>query len=116
MTIYEDVKLLLKGNGITINTEDEALFIMQVDGILEDVHDYTNNKFLVDDVVVYPYAIKQYVADVLEYRNRPEVKANLKARSLGSASYTYRDGLPDYITTPLARYRRAKFHVYKPLR
>lgn len=115
MTIYDDVKTLLKGHDITINPEDEALFFMQVDGILEDVRDYTNNDFIVDEVAVYPYAIKQYIADVLEYRNRPEVKANLKSISMGTVSKTYRDGLPDYITAPLARYRRAKFHVYKPL-
>lgn len=115
MTIYDDVKTLLKGHEIEISPEDEALFFMQVDGILEDVRDYTNNDFIVDEVAVYPYAIKQYVADVLEYRNRPEVKANLKSISMGTVSKTYRDGLPDYIAVPLARYRRARFHVYKPL-
>ncbi|RZH89903.1 phage head-tail adapter protein, partial [Staphylococcus aureus] len=63
-----------------------------------------------------PYSIKKYVADVLEYYQRPEVKKNLKSRSMGTVSYTYNDGVPDYISEVLNRYKRAKFHPFKSIR
>ncbi|MDU0318171.1 phage head-tail adapter protein, partial [Staphylococcus epidermidis] len=47
---------------------------------------------------------------------RPEVRKGLKSRSMGTVSYTYNDGLPDYISDVLNRYKRAKFHVFKPIR
>ncbi|MEO4653938.1 phage head-tail adapter protein, partial [Staphylococcus aureus] len=53
---------------------------------------------------------------VLEYYQRPEVKKNLKSRSMGTVSYTYNDGVPDYISGVLNRYKRAKFHPFKPIR
>ncbi|PTG04418.1 phage head-tail adapter protein [Staphylococcus chromogenes] len=116
MTLYEDIKLLLKKNGVEIKPEEEDLFKMEVDGILEDVRDVTNNDFIKDGEIVYPYLIKKYVADVLEYYQRPEVKRNLKSRSMGTVSYTYNDGVPDYISGVLNRYKRAKFHVFRTLR
>lgn len=116
MTIYDDVELLLSRNGIDIPEDKKELFFMDVDGILEEVRYTTNNDFLVDGTTVYPYAIKKYVADVLEYFNREEVKNNIKSRSMGTVSYTYRDGLPEHLSSVLARYRKAKFHVYKPIR
>ncbi|PTG01979.1 phage head-tail adapter protein [Staphylococcus chromogenes] len=116
MTLYEEIKLLLKKNGVEIKPEEEDLFKMEVDGILEDVRDVTNNDFIKDGQIVYPYPIKKYVADVLEYYQRPEVKRNLKSRSMGTVSYTYNDGVPDYISGVLNRYKRAKFHVFRTLR
>ncbi len=80
MTLYEDIKLLLKKNGVEIKPNEEDLFKMEVDGILEDVRDVTNNDFIKDGQIVYPYPIKKYVADVLEYYQRPEVKRNFKRR------------------------------------
>ena len=56
MTLYEEIKLLLKRNGIEIKEDEESLFVMEV------------------------------------------------------------DGLPDYISDVLNRYKRAKFHVFKPIR
>lgn len=116
MTLYEEIKLLLKRNGVEIKEDDESLFVMEVDGILDDVKHVTNNDFVVDGQTNYPYAIKKYVADVIEYYQRPEVRKGLKSRSMGTVSYTYNDGLPDYISDVLNRYKRAKFHVFKPIR
>lgn len=45
MTLYEDVKLLLKKNGVEVKSDEEEIFKMEVDGILEDVRDITNNDF-----------------------------------------------------------------------
>lgn len=116
MSLYEEIELLLNKNGIEINPDEREVFEMEVDGILEDVRDITNNDFFKDGQVVYPFKIKKYVADVLEYQQRPEVRRNIKSRSMGTVSYTYNDGIPEYITDVLKRYKRAKFHVYKPLR
>ncbi|MGV3043354.1 phage head-tail adapter protein [Staphylococcus rostri] len=116
MSIYTDVELLLKKNGVEISYDEKELFEMEVDGILEDVRNVTNNDFMKDGQVVYPYVIKKYVADVIEYFQRPEVKHNLKARSMGTVSYTYSDGIPEHISNVLNRYKRAKFHAYRPLR
>lgn len=116
MTLYEDIKLLLKKNGVEVKSDEEEIFKMEVDGILEDVRDITNNDFMKDGQVIYPYSIKKYVADVLEYYQRPEVKKNLKSRSMGTVSYTYNDGVPDYISGVLNRYKRAKFHPFKSIR
>lgn len=115
-TIYEEVELYLSRYGVTISDDNKALFYADVDGILEEVRHETNNEFIVNGEVIYPYAIKKYVADVIEYYNRDEVRNNLKSRSMGTVSYSYRDGLPEHLSSVLARYRRAKFHVYKPIR
>ncbi|PCF70800.1 phage head-tail adapter protein [Staphylococcus delphini] len=116
MDVYEEVELYLKANGVEITDDERQLFEMEVDGILEDVKDITNNNFIKDGKVTYPYRVKKYVADVIEYFRRPEVKKNLKSRSMGTVSYTYNDGVPEHISNALNRYKRAKFHVYKPLR
>lgn len=58
MTLYEEIKLLLKRNGIEIKEDEESLFVMEVDGILDDVKHVTNNDFVVDGQTNYPYAIK----------------------------------------------------------
>lgn len=58
MTLYEDVKLLLKKNGVEVKSDEEEIFKMEVDGILEDVRDITNNDFMKDGQVIYPYSIK----------------------------------------------------------
>lgn len=120
--LYEDVKLLLSKSNITIgDTEDEQrLFIMEVDGILEsfmrDTRRTVEGDFTIDGIVTYPYEIKQFIADMYEYTRRPEVRRNLKHRSMGSVSYTYGDGLPAHLENVLGRYRRARFTAYKPLR
>lgn len=59
MTLYEDVKLLLKKNGVEVKSDEEEIFKMEVDGILEDVRDITNNDFMKDGQVIYPYSIKK---------------------------------------------------------
>lgn len=86
---------------------------MEVDGILDDVKHVTNNDFVVDGQTNYPYAIK-ICCRCIEYYQRPEVRKGLKSRSMGTVSYTYNDGLPDYISDVLNRYKRAKFHVLNP--
>ncbi|ELP42189.1 hypothetical protein SA21282_0202, partial [Staphylococcus aureus subsp. aureus 21282] len=53
MTLYEDVKLLLKKNGVEVKSDEEEIFKMEVDGILEDVRDITNNDFMKDGQVIY---------------------------------------------------------------
>lgn len=116
MTIYDEVELHLTRYGIEIPENERELFLLDVDGILEEVRETTNNDFLVDGIAVYPYTIKKYVADVIEYYRRPEVRNNIKSRSMGTVSYTYRDGLPEHLSSVLARYRRARFHVYRPIR
>lgn len=116
MSLYDEIEMLLNKNGVQIKQDEKEVFKLEVDGILEEVRDITNNNFIKDNEVVYPYSVKKYVADVLEYYQRPEVKRNLKSRSMGTVSYTYNDSVPDYISNALNRYKRAKFHVYRPLR
>lgn len=52
MTLYEEIKLLLKRNGIEIKEDEESLFVMEVDGILDDVKHVTNNDFVVDGKLI----------------------------------------------------------------
>ncbi|PCF81445.1 phage head-tail adapter protein [Staphylococcus delphini] len=116
MDLYEEIELLLKANGVEIAPDERQLFEMEVDGILEDVRHMTNNDFVKEGKITYPFKVKKYVADVIEYFRRPEVRRNLKSRSMGTVSYTYGDGVPEYISNALNQYKRAKFHVYRPMR
>ncbi len=72
-------------NGVEVKSDEEEIFKMEVDGILEDVRDITNNDFMKDGQVIYPYSIKKYVADVLEYYQRPEVKKEFKVKKYGDS-------------------------------
>ncbi|WP_019166748.1 phage head-tail adapter protein [Staphylococcus delphini] len=116
MNLYEEIELLLKANGVEISSGERQLFEMEVDGVLEEVRHMTNNDFKKEGKVTYPFKVKKYVADVIEYFRRPEVRKNLKSRSMGTVSYTYSDGIPEYISAALNQYKKAKFHVYKPMR
>lgn len=117
------VQEILKANGIEITNEQLSLFELEVNSLLDAVLYHTSNDFSIykneEGVIIYPYAVSKFIASVIEYYERPEVKKGLKARSMGTVSYTFKDNdgyIPDYILgilEPFKLRKKAKFHVFK---
>ena len=121
--LIEEVRDVLEAKGITIPVDQEQLFSKDVLSILSHVKYHTGNEFIeyVDEsgAIAYPFAVAKFIAGAIEFRERPEVKGNLKSRSMGSVSYTFKDSdgiYPAYLYSLLDEFmlrRKAKFHVFK---
>ncbi len=121
--LVDEVKEVLEAKGITISADQNALFTKDVLSILSHVKHRTGNEFIdyVDDTgdIAYPFAVSKFIAGVIEYRERPEVKGNIKSRSMGSVSYTFKDeggAYPAFLYSLLDEFtirKKAKFHVLK---
>lgn len=116
--LIAEVKEILKANGIVIADDKTDLFKKDVLDLLEDVKYQTNNDFK-DSDGEYPFAIAKFIAGAIEHSQRKDVKGNLKARSMGSVSYTYAEHestYPKHLMSLLDRFmmrKKAKFHVFK---
>lgn len=121
--LIEEVRDVLEAKGITIPANQEQLFSKDVLSILSHVKYHTGNEFIeyVDEsgAIAYPFAVAKFIAGAIEFRERPEVKRNLKSRSMGSVSYTFKDegsAYPAFLYTLLDEFtirKKAKFHVLK---
>lgn len=117
-TLIAEVKEILEASGITIDDAKEDLFEKDVLDLLEDVKYQTNNDFK-DSDGEYPFAIAKFIAGAIEHSQCKDVKGNLKARSMGTVSYTYAEHdttYPKHLMSLLDRFmvrKRAKFHVFK---
>ena len=116
-TLINEVRQLLEANGIVIDEAKIDLFEKDVLDLLDDVKYQTNNDF--EGFTDYPFAIAKFIAGAIEHNQRADVKDNLKARSMGSVSYTYAEHettYPKHLMSLLDRFmvrKRAKFHVFK---
>ena len=116
-TLIAEVRELLEANGIVIDEAKTDLFEKDVLDLLDDVKYQTNNDF--EGYTDYPFAIAKFIAGVIEHNQRADVKGNLKSRSMGTVSYTfkdYEDTYPKHLMSLLDRFmvrKRAKFHVFK---
>lgn len=117
LTLIDEVKSIVTANGLNIDDGNIELFERDVLDILEDVKYLTNNDF--EGYENYPFAIAKFIAGVIEHNERPDVKGNLKARSMGTVSYTYNDyesTYPKHLMSLLDRFivrKKAKFHVFR---
>ncbi|WP_462420006.1 head-tail connector protein [Salinicoccus sp. Marseille-QA3877] len=121
--LITEVTEILEARGVKIDPEHQAIFSKDVLSVLSHIKYHTGNEFIdyVDDAgeIVYPYAVAKFIAGAIEHRERPEVKGNLKSRSMGSVSYTFKDSdgiYPAYLYSLLDEFmlrRKAKFHVFK---
>ena len=116
-TLISEVRELLESNGIIIDEAKIELFEKDVLDLLEDVKYQTNNDF--EGYTDYPFAIAKFIAGVIEHNQRADVKGNLKSRSMGTVSYTfkdYEDMYPKHLMSLLDRFmvrKKARFHVFK---
>ena len=116
-TLISEVRELLESNGIIIDEAKIELFEKDVLDLLEDVKYQTNNDF--EGYTDYPFAIAKFIAGVIEHNQRADVKGNLKSRSMGTVSYTfkdYEDTYPKHLMSLLDRFivrKKAKFHVFR---
>ena len=116
-TLIDDVKSILDVKGINIPVDSADIFERDVLDLLDDVKYITNNDF--EGYKDYPFAIAKFIAGVIEHNERPDVKGNLKSRSMGTVSYTYNDydsTYPKHLMSLLDRFivrKKARFHVFK---
>ena len=116
-TLISEVRELLEANGIIIDEAKTDLFEKDVLDLLDDVKYQTNNDF--EGYTDYPFAIAKFIAGVIEHNQRADVKGNLKSRSMGTVSYTfkdYEDTYPKHLMSLLDRFmvrNKARFHVFK---
>ena len=117
LTLIDEVKSIVTANGLNIDDGNIELFERDVMDILEDVKYLTNNDF--EGYENYPFAIAKFIAGVIEHNQRADVKGNLKSRSMGTVSYTfkdYEDTYPKHLMSLLDRFmvrKKARFHVFK---
>ena len=78
--------------------------------LLESVMAYTNNYFSIttEGTLHIPGGVKIYLAKAIE---RNTLQTGLKARSMGSVSYTYDTAVPDELKALLMPYRKVRFHA-----
>ena len=116
-TLINEVRELLEANSIIIDEAKTDLFEKDVLDLLDDVKYQTNNDF--EGYTDYPFAIAKFIAGVIEHNQRADVKGNLKSRSMGTVSYTfkdYEDTYPKHLMSLLDRFmvrKKARFHVFK---
>ena len=116
-TLIDDVKSILDAKGIDVPVDSVDIFARDVLDLLDDVKYITNNDF--EGFEAYPFAIAKFIAGVIEHNERPDVKGNLKSRSMGTVSYTYNDydsTYPKHLMSLLDRFivrKKARFHVFK---
>lgn len=116
-TLIAEVREILETNNIAIPDNNIPLFEKDVLDILEDVKYITNNDM--EGFENYPFAIAKFIAGVIEHNQRADVKGNLKSRSMGTVSYTfkdYEDTYPKHLMSLLDRFmvrKKARFHVFK---
>ena len=116
-TLISEVRELLEANGIIIDEAKTDLFEKDVLDLLDDVKYQTNNDF--EGYTDYPFAIAKFIAGVIEHNQRADVKGNLKSRSMGTVSYTFKDyddTYPKHLMSLLDRFmvrKKARFHVFK---
>lgn len=116
-TLIAEVRELLESSGIIIDEAKTDLFEKDVLDLLDDVKYQTNNDF--EGYTDYPFAIAKFIAGVIEHNQRADVKGNLKSRSMGTVSYTfkdYEDTYPKHLMSLLDRFmvrKKARFHVFK---
>ena len=116
-TLISEVRELLEANGIIIDEAKTDLFEKDVLDLLDDVKYQTNNDF--EGYTDYPFAIAKFIAGVIEHNQRADVKGNLKSRSMGTVSHTfkdYEDTYPKHLMSLLDRFmvrKKARFHVFK---
>ena len=117
LTLIDEVKSIVTANGLNIDDGNIELFERDVMDILEDVKYLTNNDF--EGYENYPFAIAKFIAGVIEHNQRADVKGNLKSRSMGTVSYTfkdYEDTYPKHLMSLLDRFivrKKARFHVFR---
>ena len=120
-TLINDVKDYLKSEGKEITSENRKLFEADVLDWLETAEYETNNDFTsyADDtgVINYPYAIVKFIGGMILHNEKSVVKDGLKSRSMGTVSYTFKDGdeYPSHLLRLLDRFRnrKARFHVLR---
>ena len=112
MSYKEDVYSLLEVKGVDISNFDLDILNMRIEGVFQSVIEYTNNDFTKNGELHMPYDIKNYIADVIAYEERPEIKNNIKSRTMGTVSYTFGDGGSVAFSDVLKKYRKAKFHPF----
>lgn len=79
--------------------------------LLEKVNEDYNTKFTPDEL---PANIKLFLAKAISFYSG---HAGLKSRRMGSVSYSYDfNEMPTFITDLLRGYRKAKYHVFRPVR
>ena len=117
MSLETTVKEILGAKEINIPVEQDKLFNLEVQSVFDYVKHYTGNDF--SEYTEIPFAIANYIASVIEYKERPDVKGNLKSRSMGTVSYSYKDveGIyPSHLLSLLEPYmirKKARFHVLR---
>lgn len=121
MSLAVDVKEYLATQGRVITDAEMKQFELDVDDWLDTVKYETNNDFSSyidsDGVINYPYAIVKFIGGMILHNEKSVVKDGLKSRSMGTVSYTFKDGdeYPSHLLRLLDRFRnrKARFHVLR---
>lgn len=94
------------------NTEYDDYIKTMLPLLLESVMAYTNNNFDItpEGTMRIPGGVKIYLAKAIE---RNTLQTGLKARSMGSVSYTYDTAVPDELKGLLTPYKKVRFHAAK---
>lgn len=102
MTNLKKIKLLAN---ITTDEHDEFIELY-FSLCLDWIQAYCNNSFGEE----IPPAVYLFIAKAVRMNMKP---VELKARTMGTVSYTYNTEYPESMLSLLTPYRRLKFHVFK---
>lgn len=92
------------------NTKHDLYIQTMLPLLMESVMARTNNNFgiLADGTLRIPGGVKVYLAKSIERNLRD---SSIKARSMGSVSYTYDSAVPKELENMLSPYKKVRFHA-----